>query len=207
MMAKVPMIEKGIVAGNIYPKYLTKNPVARYLTNGFLNSLDRLVASIDPSSVHEVGCGEGYLISRFANDKRILMGSDFSEQVIQEARQLSINSEINFKVASVYELTTEDSASLILCCEVLEHLEFPERALDILAGIANPYLIASVPQEPLWHILNILRGNYLGSLGNTPGHLQHWSKNGFLRFLEKRFELLNIETPFPWTMVLCRTGK
>ena len=206
-MAKVPMIEKGIVAGNVYPKYLTKNPVARYLTNGFLNSLDRLVASIDPSSVHEVGCGEGYLISRFANDKRILMGSDFSEQVIQEARQLSINSEINFKVASVYELTTEDSASLILCCEVLEHLEFPERALDILAGIANPYLIASVPQEPLWHILNILRGNYLGSLGNTPGHLQHWSKNGFLRFLEKRFELLNIETPFPWTMVLCRTGK
>jgi len=199
------MIEKGIIAGNVYPKYSTKNPVARHLMVGFLNTLDQLVASVDPSSIHEVGCGEGYVISRFATNNRILMASDFSDQVIQEARQLSLKSKINFKVASVYELTKEDSASLILCCEVMEHLEFPERALEVLSGIANPYLIASVPNEPLWRILNILRWKYLGRLGNTPGHLQHWSRNSFIHFLERRFEIINTKTPFPWTMVLCRT--
>jgi 2-polyprenyl-3-methyl-5-hydroxy-6-metoxy-1,4-benzoquinol methylase len=137
--------------------------------------------------------------------KRILIGSDISGQVVLEAIQRSTSAAIHYKVASIYDLGDKDAAPLIICCEVLEHLEFPEKALDILARIADPYLIASIPQEPLWRILNILRGNYLGSLGNTPGHLQRWSKKGFLRFLESRFEILGVKTPLPWVMALCRT--
>ena len=52
----------------------------------------------------------------------------------------------------------------------------PERALDVLAGLARPWLIASVPREPLWRALNLARLSYVGDLGNTPGHLNHWSK-------------------------------
>jgi 2-polyprenyl-3-methyl-5-hydroxy-6-metoxy-1,4-benzoquinol methylase len=204
---KVPMIEKGTIAGNLYPKYTTKNPVAKVLINGYLAALDRLEGSINPSSIHEVGCGEGNLISRYVMDDRILTGSDFSEQVIKKARQSLENNQIKFKVASIYDLTAEDSASLIICCEVLEHLEFPDKALDILAGLVKPYLIASVPQEPIWSLLNLLRGKYMDKLGNTPGHLQHWSKKGFLCFLERRFEIVKIQTPYPWTMVLCRIRK
>ena len=197
--------EDGVVIGNVYPKYSTKNPVARLLTNGFLKAVDQLVDQVDSSKIHEVGCGEGYLISRFADGKRVLAGSDFSKQVIEEARQLSMNKGIIYKAASLYDLTpAEDSATLILCCEVLEHLEFPEKAVDILADIAEPYLIASVPREPLWRILNVLRGQYLNDFGNTPGHLNHWSKAGFLRLLARRFEILQVRTPLPWTMVLCR---
>ena len=204
MKSRTPITEEGIVVGNVYPKYSTKNPLARYLVRGYLSSLDRLVITVNPGSIHEVGCGEGFIISRFVEKGRTLTGSDFSRKTIDEARRNSPDPSISFKVASIYELTPQDSASLILCCEVLEHLESPEKALGNLAKIANPYLLVSVPREPIWRILNVLRGSYLGSLGNTPGHFQHWSRSSFLHFLGQYFEVLKVETPLPWIMALCR---
>ena len=96
------------------------------------------------------------------------------------------------------------AAELVVCCEVLEHLDDPKRALDVLARLARPWLIASVPREPLWRALNLARLSYVGALGNTPGHLTHWSKRGFERFLGERFEVVEVRTPLPWTMALCR---
>ena len=73
--------------------------------------------------------------------------------------------------------------------EVLEHLEDTEAAVNVLAQIATPYLVVSVPREPLWRILNLARGAYLKDLGNTPGHVQHWSTASFLRLLEPALKL------------------
>jgi hypothetical protein len=92
----------------------------------------------------------------------------------------------------------------VLCCEVLEHLGDPEGAVDVLAGLARPWLIASVPREPLWRALNLARLSYIGDLGNTPGHLNHWSRRAFVRFLTRRFEVVQVLSPLPWTMALCR---
>ena len=92
---------------------------------------------------------------------------------------------------------TRHAAELVVCCEVLEHLDDPERALEVLAGLARPWLIASVPREPLWRALNLARLSYVGALGNTPGHLNHWSKRGFERFLGERFEVVEVRSPHP----------
>ena len=86
----------------------------------------------------------------------------------------------------------------------LEHLEDPAGALDVLAGLARPWLLASVPREPLWRVLNCARGKYWADWGNTPGHLQHWSRSGFLAFLERRFQVVEARSPLPWTVALCR---
>jgi len=61
-----------------------------------------------------------------------------------------------------------------------------------------------VPREPIWRILNMARGKYWRALGNTPGHLQHWSRSGILGLLAEHFEIVEVRTPLPWTMVLCR---
>ena len=74
----------------------------------------------------------------------------------------------------------------------------------MLAQLARPHLIASVPREPLWRILNVARGRYWLELGNTPGHLQHWSGSTFTALLAERFELVEVRYPLPWTMALCR---
>ena len=199
-----------VQAGNHYNKYESANPIARWLVAGFYRGLERLLRQIQFGSVHEVGCGEGYLLARFAGKGLQLRGSDLSPEIVEESRRRvrRLQPDAEFKVASIYDLRVEsDRADLVLCCEVLEHLEETDRALRVLQELAQPYLIASVPREPIWRILNMARGKYLADLGNTPGHLQHWSRRQFLNRLSPYFEIKIVVSPFPWTMVLLESRK
>jgi 2-polyprenyl-3-methyl-5-hydroxy-6-metoxy-1,4-benzoquinol methylase len=200
-------VEAAEAGGNVYDKYGTSNPVARHLMAGFMAQLDELVERTGARQAHEVGCGEGELAIRLALRGIAMRGTDAFPQVLEEARRRAgaASVDIDFEATPVEELSPErDAAELILCCEVLEHLEDPERALDVLAGLARPWLIASVPREPLWRALNLARLSYVGELGNTPGHLNHWSKRDFVRFLTRRFKVIETRSPTPWSMVLCR---
>jgi len=193
--------------GNVSDKYGTSNPIARRLVSGFMSELDELVERTGAREAHEVGCGEGELAIRLAQRGLRVRGTDAFPQVLEEARRRAgaAGVEIDFEATPVEALKPErHAAELVVCCEVLEHLEDSERALDVLAGLARPWLIASVPREPLWRALNLARLSYVGSLGNTPGHLGHWSKEGFVRFLTPRFEVIEVRTPMPWTVALCR---
>jgi 2-polyprenyl-3-methyl-5-hydroxy-6-metoxy-1,4-benzoquinol methylase len=196
-----------VVAGNVYPKYTTRNPMARLLVANFRAHLSRLVQQTEARQVHEVGCGEGFLARQLASDGREVRASDLSPATIAEARERSagITPPIDFQVADLYQLDpVRDAAELVICCEVLEHLPDPAEALKILHQLARPHLIVSVPREPLWRILNLARGKYWSDLGNTPGHLQHWSGPGFIALLEQYFDVVQIRRPLPWTMALCR---
>jgi SAM-dependent methyltransferase len=206
-MAIVSLVAGDNVGGNHYPKYTTRNPAARRLVAGFLEALDDLVRRTGACEIHEVGCGEGFLSTRLASHGRAVRGSDLSAAAIATARQRAagLGASIPFRVADLYGLDPErDGAELVVCCEVLEHLPDPGRALDILAGLARPHLIASVPREPLWRLLNLARGKYWRDLGNTPGHLQHWSSARFVAMLGSRLDVVEVRKPLPWTMALCR---
>ncbi len=48
------------------------------------------------------------------------------------------------------------------------------------------------------------RGAYLAQLGNTPGHLNHWSRRSFTRLLSRFGQVVELRSPFPWTMLLVR---
>jgi 2-polyprenyl-3-methyl-5-hydroxy-6-metoxy-1,4-benzoquinol methylase len=209
MPATTHIVEDGVIAGNYYDKYATKNPIARYLMKGFLESVAALVASVAAQTVHEVGCGEGnlsiFLAKRYPQMR--FRGSDFSHQVVDLARANAAreNLHLDFRANSLYDLTpAADSADLVICCEVLEHLEDPERALGIIAKLARKNLVLSVPREPIWRVLNMARGQYLTDFGNTPGHLQHWSKRKFLQMVSDYADVVKVLTPLPWTVVLCR---
>ena len=198
-------------AGNWYPKYTTKNPIAKMLVGGFLDQFFRFVEMSGARNIHEIGYGEGELSWRAAAKGCMVRGSDMAEEAIAFAkvrvatRATEVARDPDFRVASIYDLTAPDEcAELVVCCEVLEHLENPEQGLAILQRLASPWLLTSVPREPIWRAMNILRGKYLGSLGNSPGHVQHWSRAGFRGFIERRFEIVELATPFPWTMILAK---
>jgi ubiquinone/menaquinone biosynthesis C-methylase UbiE len=93
---------------------------------------------------------------------------------------------------------------LVSAIEVLEHLPDPEQTLSEMARCAERHLLVSVPHEPLWRALNLARGAYVPQLGNTPGHLNHWSKRSFIRLLSRHGEVVEARSPFPWTMLLVR---
>lgn len=202
------IVEDGVIAGNYTDKYSSGNPLYRRLMAGFHRALDELVAQCGAKTAHEVGCGEGLLSLHLANCGLTVRGSDFSAQVIEQAKAnvAAAQRDIPFKVQSVYDLTPdEDAAELVVCCEVLEHVDDPQRALRVLRELARPWLIVSVPREPLWRALNMARGKYLSDLGNTPGHLNHWSTRRFVRMLQQHVAVIRVRTPLPWTMALCRT--
>ncbi|GAB2479686.1 hypothetical protein GCM10027082_33260 [Comamonas humi] len=200
--------EDGIVVGNNYDKYASKNPIARWLMEGFSSSLTTLVHQAAPQTIHEIGCGEGYWTLDWKQKGIHARGSDFSEKVIalaqDNARARGLPPSM-FALRSIYEIEPgQDSADLIVCCEVLEHLEDPRAGLAALQRVTTNHLIVSVPREPLWCALNMARGKYWSSLGNTPGHIQNWSSPAFIRLVGEYFQVLEIRKPLPWTMLLCK---
>ena len=139
-------------------------------------------------------------------------GCDVSETSLAVAKAESERHNMNFplQIKSVYDLEQSvDHADTVLCCEVLEHLTEPEAALKKLISVTRKDLILSVPNEPIWHLLNMARGKYWHALGNTPGHFQHWTRQMFVDFVSPYAEIVAIKTPLPWTLIHCRpkTGR
>ncbi len=200
--------EQDVVVGNTYDKYGSKNPIIQKIMKVFDDNLSELVIKANPDSIHEVGCGEGYWTLKFTRKGIPTQGTDFSQKVITIAQQNAKRHEIEpniFAVKSIYDLDPNlHGADLIICCEVLEHLENPIVGLGKLQAVVGRHLIVSVPREPAWRILNMLSGRYLASFGNTPGHIQHWSTSSFTKLIQKHFDVIESRTPLPWTMLLCR---
>lgn len=200
--------EAGIVIGNVYDKYSSSNPIVKHIMRGFTETLTDFILKCEPDTIHEIGCGEGYWVMHWIEHGFQARGSDFSEAVIQLSKENAKNKGISpssFCVRSIYELDEKlDSADLVVCCEVLEHLDNPEAGLHALQNAVQKNLIISVPREPLWCLLNLARGKYITSLGNTPGHVQHWSHKAFINLVSKYFDVVEVRTPLPWTMLLCK---
>lgn len=201
-------IEKGVYVGNAYPKYNSKNPLIRWLMKGFEKAVESLVLSVAPATLHEVGCGEGYWVLYWLKRGFDCRGSDFSAQVIHIAKENALTASLDperFTQKSFEELSQElDRADCLLCLEVLEHLENPSKALQILRSLQCGAYVFSVPREPLWRILNLCRGKYLGQWGNTPGHLQHWSQSSFIKLVSEFFVVEEVLSPLPWTVLKAR---
>ncbi|MFP4025857.1 MAG: class I SAM-dependent methyltransferase [Thiohalospira sp.] len=193
---------------NFSEKYVSKNPISRGLINNFSKSLSKLISSIKFYNILDVGCGEGVMLAsmqRYLIDKECY-AIDIDYRNIRDAK-------INFpggkySQGSIYELKFDnDSFDLVTCLEVLEHLEDPVKGLSEIQRVARQHVILSVPREPIWRILNMTRLKYWSKLGNTPGHLNNWSKNQFISIIEDHFHIIKILNPLPWTMVLCEVKK
>ncbi len=159
----------------------------------------------------ELGCGEGFSTERLRRmlpDGVTMDASEYVKQLVPRAQRR--NPSVIIKQESVYELARKNNSfDLVFLLEVMEHLDYPDKALAEIKRILKPggYLILGVPREPLWRVLNMARGKYLKDLGNTPGHLNHWSTLTLKRFLAKHFgEVTEVRTPLPWTLVLVRKG-
>ena len=206
-MSGVTVSESGVITGNTYDKYGSTNPVVRRLMKGFERDLDGLFELAAPRSLLDVGCGEGVLVHRWAarlGEGRVV-GMDLEEESIQAgwAERQAPNLEYRLLEASRLPFDA-DEFDLACAIEVLEHVPDPELTVREMARCARRHLLVSVPREPMWRMLNIARGAYWPALGNTPGHVNHWSKTSFVELLSRHGEVVDVRSPFPWTMLLVR---
>lgn len=207
MSGGVTVSEEGIVTGNTYDKYGSSNPFVQRMMDGFERTLEELFDAASPRSLLDVGCGEGVLVHKWAQrlgGSRVV-GIDLEEPSIQAGWAQRTAPNLEYKVMKAENLPfAENEFDLACAIEVLEHVPDPEHTLAEMARCAEHRLLVSVPREPLWRMLNMARGAYLKELGNTPGHLNHWSKRSFVKLLSEHGKVVEARSPFPWTMLLVR---
>jgi SAM-dependent methyltransferase len=206
MPPTVTVDREGTVTGNTYDKYGSTNPVVKRLMAGFEGTLEELFTKAAPTSLLDVGCGEGVLTHHWGGrlgGRVVGIDLDDPELHAQWAKRQAPNLEYMVMKAENLPFADKefDAATAI---EVLEHVPDPEHTVAEMARVAQRSLIVSVPREPMWRGLNMARGAYWKDLGNTPGHLNHWSKRSFVRLLSRHGTVTEARSPFPWTMLLVR---
>jgi ubiquinone/menaquinone biosynthesis C-methylase UbiE len=196
-------------SGN-YDKYNTKNPLKRLCIKHFeeylLNKIRFTFANGNLDvSVLDIGCGEGFIsaeINRHFPDMKIT-AIDFDAEAVKKAQNLHGSGggggNIVFQRGDIYNLEFQNNSfDIVLCLEVLEHLEHPEDALKEIYRVCKKHLVISVPHEPWFCLGNLLALKNVSRFGNPADHIQHWTKKSFANFLSVQFADFAIDTSFPW---------
>jgi len=186
-----------------YKKYNSKNPVQKLLINNFLKTLVSCIKDIDVKTILDAGCGEGFILAELKKNDigEYLEGIDFSPEALKVGREMFPF--LVMKNGDIHNLPYKDNSfDLVVCTEVLEHIEDPYRAIDEIARISGRYCLFSVPNEPFFKIANFIRGKNLCRWGNDIDHIQCWRSREFENIINTRIDILTVRKPFPWTIVL-----
>ena len=204
------------VHGNYEDKYNSKNLISKFLVSNFIRTFEntlRFPMQEGISTICEIGCGEGELLKIVHSvfPTASLHASDISSEEIEKAKHNCGSIHINYAIQDAENLQEYGDSlfDLVICCEVLEHLYNPLAGLKELLRISKNYVLVSVPNEPIWRLMNMARGKYIRFLGNTPGHLNHWSVIQFPRFLTTlpNSSIIKRRYSLPWQMVLLKKNS
>ncbi|MDP3733279.1 MAG: class I SAM-dependent methyltransferase, partial [Candidatus Daviesbacteria bacterium] len=170
----------------------------------FYSSLISLAKPLKAETILDAGCGEGFTMDKLSENGigKKIEGVEYSKDAMAFGKKLFPH--LIIKQGSVYDLPYKDNSfDLIICTEVLEHLEEPTKALREILRVSKKYLIVSVPNEPLFMLSNFLRGKNLLRLGNDKGHINHWTPLSLKRYLtQNKVKVKKIHLPFPWITIL-----
>ncbi len=193
-----------VPTGNTYDKYRSKNPIERRLMKGFFAALSDALPREHPATVLEVGVGEGEISAQLGAlyPESHIVGIDLHDESLAAGWRMRGFVGV---YADIARLPFPPMAfDLVMAIEVLEHVDDPVAALAELVRVSRGRVVLSVPREPIWRVANMARGKYLADLGNTPGHIQHWSRRSFAELVGSQLEVVSVSTPFPWTMIEAR---
>jgi 2-polyprenyl-3-methyl-5-hydroxy-6-metoxy-1,4-benzoquinol methylase len=188
-----------------YQKYKNPNPLQRWFILRFYNAIEDMISKTGQNSFLDAGCGEGLSIQNITRKGQEfnVYGIDSSFFAIQVAKK--IHSRFTFIQGDVLNLPFKDSSfKLVICLEVLEHLEEPEQGLKEILRVSEKFMLLSVPNEPYFRAANFLRGKNLSRWGDDIGHLQHWSIKGFIKFISQQTNVMTCRVSFPWIIALCQ---
>lgn len=198
------MAEKNI-SNHYFDNCNFKNPIIKILMKNFYKTLIDAVKKENITSMLDIGCGEGHVTNILKtyfekNNQNVnIVGLDYDQQAVLCANR--IYPSLNIKQGNILNLSKK--YDLLISTEVLEHIEDFETAIKNCKKV-SPICVFSVPNEPWFRIANIFRLKYLKKLGNTPGHVNNWSKKEFYQLLKKHFKCVKIRTTGLWNVVVCK---
>jgi 2-polyprenyl-3-methyl-5-hydroxy-6-metoxy-1,4-benzoquinol methylase len=190
------------VKASIPEQHHFKNSVKRFFYERFVQQLVACITVIAPRTVLDVGCGKGVVTyaARQQLPQLTITGVDINRTGLVTAQQL--NPGYDVVAGDIHLLPFPDNLfDLIVCTEVLEHLECPHLAITELQRVGKHALLLSVPHEPYFRLGNLFSGHYLSSWGNYPEHRQLWTKAQFICEVSRFLTVRQVWTPFPWVII------
>lgn len=137
----------------------------------------------DGISVLDVSCGTGVLLKTIADayPSIELQGTEFSQAALIHAQKLLPSAK--FHLLNVEEAHLETTYDLVICSQVLEHLQQPQNALLNLMRMVKPggHLFLSVPD---------------GRVDRYQGHINFWSIASWSLFLKSTFPNYTVEVGY-----------
>lgn len=197
--------------GNL-EKYNSKNSLKqKMITRLHAKMIDACVRLSGNSDIQilDAGCGEGFFCSKLRDvlPSAVITGCDGADEALDIARRM--NPDMTFEQANLYELPYSDNQfDLIICSEVLEHLNDPEKAFKELCRVGKNILI-TVPHEPWFRLGNLVALHNVTRLGDPIDHINHWTFRGFQRFLIPLIKTseYGFDRSFPWSIFWLRSNK
>jgi SAM-dependent methyltransferase len=185
-------------------KHTNPNPLQKILISRFHRSAQALLGATGARTILDAGSGEGFAMREVTAQLRaMVVGLDASIGALQVARSLNPGRE--FASGDLLALPFADRQfDAVICLEVLEHLPDPAKGLAELERVSREWLVLSVPHEPFFRGANFARGKNTQAWGNDPGHVNHWSAQGFERFVGQQCQVVKRQQRFPWTILLAR---
>jgi ubiquinone/menaquinone biosynthesis C-methylase UbiE len=186
-----------------FEKHTTSNPLSKLFLNNFSHTVITELKNIAPTSILDVGAGEGFLLQRLVDNHigKHHEGIEYVDEAIALAKKY--HPKLTIKKGDIYKLPYKDNSfDLLICTEVLEHLEDPTKALKELLRVSKKYCLLTVPNEPYFTIQRFIRGKNIFRLGDHPEHIQHWTSGGFRNFVSQYAKIKIFRRPFPWTLLL-----
>jgi ubiquinone/menaquinone biosynthesis C-methylase UbiE len=188
-------------------EYKSQNIISKWLFNQFFKKIKFIIKQSVNSGdrLLEVGCGSAESTNRIFSmiENCTFEASEYDERYVTVINKKNFPFRVTQE--SVYDLKRDNNEfDLIFLLEVLEHLEEPEIAIKELFRVSNKYVVISVPNEPVWRIMNMIRGTYLKEFGNTPGHINHYNAYKLKNLLKPYSDRVKVFNSFPWIIAVAK---
>lgn len=208
-------------------RYFHKNPLISYVEKKRVKVAVKLLNPKNTDKILEVGCGAGYVIrdilKKASNAK--ITGVDLSETALNSSRKkFKSFPNVNLKKGNAENLSfLKEKFNKIICTEVIEHVEHPEKVIDAIMSVAAPSasIILTVPDETK---INFAKGIFI-KLGlfkllfkgipknmEDEWHLHHFDKKLLKKIIKGKMKI--VKTGYsPWFIfpmshiVKCRITK
>ncbi len=161
------------------------------------SELNKIIDISKKSKIIDLGCGTGWKLNIIKESNNLeVFGVDSTESVFHSKRYYKkgkfIVDDLSNCDYSLYE-DHKNSFDYIICSDVIEHLEDPDRLLDLIKYLShkNTIIILSTPDRIKFRDIN----------NNQPGnkdHIREWSKDELLMYLNSRkFSIINHKYSLP----------